>query len=752
MTISVINATMRDRQEVQNAIRAVNRQLQEDFKRYWHADVQLRLEGWTGETPDPGRPLDMRGDAVIYLWDEGESAAALGYHALTDRGVPYGFVFLDLAKRLNEDWSVTLSHEALELAMDAEANRLVQGPHPDPAQDGRPVFHWYEICDAVQADTYAIGGVAVSNFLLPLYFTVDEEHRNHNDFLGLGVRSFGVRPGGYVGFYDPGKQATDTYHGPSDEKAIGRLTAKAELHNTTRTDRRGTGGDALNDPRWVTCDCITFELCPGSTADASSPLSAASDLVGTHLGTAWKVRPCRGGADEFDAIPTGSLPLTFADAWNHAHVLGDQPGVVYAEPSFTYPIPGETDAPDGAVRGLWLAEHHKPGTERHTWAIEQCRVPEAWRMVEERGHEPGAGVLIGHPDSGFVEHDEMDIDRVRTDIDWDFLDRDRETRTGGVSSGLHGLATASVIMSGSGNPEAGVSGPARSAELLPLRVTKPGLIRPVPVLLSAGMSRLRDAVYHAVDSGCKVISISLGGPRHRSLERAIRKAIEQGVIVCAAAGNVVRLVVAPASYPETIAVAGSDINRGPWSGSCRGRDVDVTAPAESVWRATVTEDGCKVVNRGYGTSCAVALTAGIAAVWLSYCSEELASRSPAEIPELFRHLLNKTASRRHGLPQKGFGAGIVDAAALLREPIPKSIRFPPRARHAVQPDNPDLRGIPEPLQRELTCAESLTALVDAARTAARPGPMAAKRPGDGARKLSDRLTRRLAYHTNRTHG
>ena len=59
MTISVINTTMLPRQEVQDKIRAVNRQLQEDFKRYWHVDVQLRLEGWTGETLDPSRPLKL---------------------------------------------------------------------------------------------------------------------------------------------------------------------------------------------------------------------------------------------------------------------------------------------------------------------------------------------------------------------------------------------------------------------------------------------------------------------------------------------------------------------------------------------------------------------------------------------------------------------------------------------------------------------------------------------------------------------
>ena len=93
MIISVINATMLCRQEVQDKIRAVNRQLQDDFRRYWHADVHLRLEGWTGEAPDPRRPLNMRGDAVIYLWDGDKTARALGYHGLTARGVPYGVVF-----------------------------------------------------------------------------------------------------------------------------------------------------------------------------------------------------------------------------------------------------------------------------------------------------------------------------------------------------------------------------------------------------------------------------------------------------------------------------------------------------------------------------------------------------------------------------------------------------------------------------------------------------------------------------------
>jgi hypothetical protein len=94
----------------------------------------------------------MRGDAVIYLWDQSDLNGALGYHDTNNRGIPYSFVFTELSAQLGEHWSVTLSHEALELVGDPQVNLLVQGPHPgDP---NRVVFHWFEMCDAVQTESY----------------------------------------------------------------------------------------------------------------------------------------------------------------------------------------------------------------------------------------------------------------------------------------------------------------------------------------------------------------------------------------------------------------------------------------------------------------------------------------------------------------------------------------------------------------------------------------------------------------------
>src|SRR5215471_1139713 len=171
MIISVINHTngsVSD-EDLQKAIRAINRQIHYDFAPYWGLSADLRLEGRSEKKPTEHTLADMRGDAVMYLWDHVDVDDALGYHDRNNRGVPFGVVFTELSKQLGEHWSVTLSHEALELIGDPEINLLVMGPHPK--HPGRDVFHWYEMCDAVQDESYEIDGVQVSNFVLPLYFT-----------------------------------------------------------------------------------------------------------------------------------------------------------------------------------------------------------------------------------------------------------------------------------------------------------------------------------------------------------------------------------------------------------------------------------------------------------------------------------------------------------------------------------------------------------------------------------------------------
>ena len=238
MLISVINHTGGQIQddEVQGTLRAINRQIRDDFAPYWSMGGELRLEGRSAKKPDETTLADMRGEAVIYLWNAAEVDDAIGYHEANYRGIPYGFVFTTIAKELGEPWSVTLSHEALELIGDPEVNLLVKGPHPKKPHE---VFHWYEMCDAVQAETYSVDGVEVSNFVLPLYFTGTEELGGRNDFLGRvhdgkTLQSFGVNPGGYIGYFDPKTGKHSTFSHKNDAVAKQRAKIKFALKQGRR--------------------------------------------------------------------------------------------------------------------------------------------------------------------------------------------------------------------------------------------------------------------------------------------------------------------------------------------------------------------------------------------------------------------------------------------------------------------------------------------------------------------------------------
>jgi len=231
MIISVINWSRQlSDADVQRAIRAVNRQINDDFAPHWGFGARLRLEGKAGRQSRGFQPADVRGDAVLYVHDIVRIRDAEGYHSQNLAGIPYGFVFLELSKKLKEDWTVTLSHEALELLADPELNLLVQGPHPTKPK--HRVFHWFEMCDAVQDESYAIDGVAVSNFVLPLYFTSSEERGGRNDFLGTvtggkTLRSFSINPGGYINYFDPavGRHGDNVSYS-CDKRAAERLRVK----------------------------------------------------------------------------------------------------------------------------------------------------------------------------------------------------------------------------------------------------------------------------------------------------------------------------------------------------------------------------------------------------------------------------------------------------------------------------------------------------------------------------------------------
>jgi len=211
MPISVFNFSkdILSQDKAQKAIDAINKQIAEHFAPNWFLSAHLTLKETTDKFPKD--PRDYKGEAVLYLTKQVDAENAAGYHDSNAKGYPYGFVGLDNDQngRLDDDWSEVFSHETLELLLDTYANLWTVGPHPNPTLTSKWAFYWYEACDAVQQPSYQIDGVRVANFVLPHYFTQGDEADFFNDYLasvnqrtGPKLKSFGIIPGGYMGYYD----------------------------------------------------------------------------------------------------------------------------------------------------------------------------------------------------------------------------------------------------------------------------------------------------------------------------------------------------------------------------------------------------------------------------------------------------------------------------------------------------------------------------------------------------------------------
>lgn len=429
------------------------------------------------------------------------------------------------------------------------------------------------------------------------------------------------------------------------------------------------GGD-----RQPVLEALSVVLQPAPGRDA---LALARQIARRVRLNGWRVESVVDDGTEVEIIPR-TRSIGAARAWNLTYALRDQPEVVHAEPIFRYLVP--ENAPPVVRKASSGGRTDDPATDtEYDWSLRKANVLEAWRLFGPR--LPGAGVQVGHPDTGYTLHPELaDFARLLVSAGYDYDDDDPDPvddlNDGFLDNPSHGTGTGSVIASGVGAAHGGpgpfVSGAAPNAMLIPIRTTES------VVLFS--MRGLRRAIDHAATHGAQVVSISLGGLfPDLSTRRAIQRAVEAGTIILAAAGNEVGFVVFPAAFDDVIAVAASNIRDQPWTGSSHGPAVDITAPGESVWRARTERDQNGrmkfLVERGNGTSFAVATTAGIAALWVSYHGWPTLVRKygAANMARVFKQLLQATCRTPRGWDTHEYGPGVVDAKKLLATPLPDAV-------------------------------------------------------------------------------
>jgi hypothetical protein len=212
--IAVTNAsTCLNDGQVEAVIPALQRQVSQDFKAYWDLDCSLSFLS-KDETLTAGW-------WQIVLTDDPDQAGALGYHEMTSQGTPLGKVFAGLDLRSGYSWTVTLSHELLEMLADPWINWCAQG------SDGK--IYALEVCDAVEADKlgYKIDGVLLSDFVTPGWFEPTEADRV--DFQQHLSSRLELAKGGYISVLNPGKGWT-------------QITAEStEIPVGSRRWRRGLG-------------------------------------------------------------------------------------------------------------------------------------------------------------------------------------------------------------------------------------------------------------------------------------------------------------------------------------------------------------------------------------------------------------------------------------------------------------------------------------------------------------------------------
>lgn len=351
------------------------------------------------------------------------------------------------------------------------------------------------------------------------------------------------------------------------------------------------------------------------------------------------------------------------------------------------------------------------------WILSFSNFRQAWRLSVEMGRAPmGAGIIVAQLDTGYTEHPELRQDDrylIGTSNARTFFKSPHPDGSPGAFANErggslfdHGTATSGVLMSAEGRPSRvdfpeydaiqAIHGVAPLSPLIWYRVED------FVALGDWGATALARAIYYIlsrpVTSMIGVITISLAlypwtSKRVDNLVTdALAQARKQGVIVCAAAGQIPLPPISDTLFPDglfdpplparddnVIGCAGCrpDNAQSPMSCGFLGPGIDITAPAQEIWAPST-----KVVDRKHkysvinttGTSYATAFVAGACALWQAHHGRQWlldpTNYGPELIFPLFKHVLRCSAYKPDGWDTTKRGAGVLDVENLLAFELP----------------------------------------------------------------------------------
>jgi hypothetical protein len=162
----------------------LQQQVDRDLTPAWNVRAEISV-------PDAGVPIPS--DARL-LTIVDSLAGRAGVHTNSQGQVS--------AEAVSDDQlSITLSHELLEMLVDPGGTTFRQAADIDPYSRGQQVKYLVEVCDPVAVYSYYINGVPVSDFVLPSFY--DPNATGKVDFAGFLSRPLTVRRGCYISWLDP---------------------------------------------------------------------------------------------------------------------------------------------------------------------------------------------------------------------------------------------------------------------------------------------------------------------------------------------------------------------------------------------------------------------------------------------------------------------------------------------------------------------------------------------------------------------
>jgi hypothetical protein len=165
---------------------ALQRQVTRDFAPVWDVSATVDAFPRLEDVPLGYWPMivvpDVQGAAGIHLDKDGQ---------------PFALI------EMSNSWSLTASHEMLEMLADPFGDRLVPGPSIKRGQ-GR-VEYLVEVCDPSEAAEfgYTVNDILVSDFYTPRFFDPVRSVATRYSFTGAVERPRQVLRGGYLSWHDP---------------------------------------------------------------------------------------------------------------------------------------------------------------------------------------------------------------------------------------------------------------------------------------------------------------------------------------------------------------------------------------------------------------------------------------------------------------------------------------------------------------------------------------------------------------------